>query len=521
MLPGKTYGPEDVLRVLRNRIWTLVLPLAIVAAATAVFVSRLPDRYRSETVVLVVPQRVPESYVRSTVTSRIEDRLQAMAQQILSRTRLERIIQDFNLYQEERRTEIMEDIVEQMRRDIDLQVVRSDNFRISFTGSDPRTVMRVTERLASFFIEENLRDREVLAEGTNQFLEAQLEDARRRLVEQERKLEAYRRRFSGQLPTQLDSNLQVLQNMQMQVQAVVESVNRDRDRRLILERQVVELEREQEAASATALLANQGDRAAPPTPAQQLANARASLAALQTRLKPDHPDVQRLARFVRDLERKVVAEEADAALSPAITQPVSPNERARRQRLSELRAEMEQLDRQLATKQTEEQRLRGQIGSYEKRVEAAPTRESELVELTRDYETLQGLYKNLLANREESKIAANLERRQIGEQFRLIDPARIPERPFSPDRPRLNLLGVLGGLVLGFILIAILEYLDKSFKNDQEVMRVLSLPVLAVVPFMQSASERKWAFRKRVLFNIGCSTVVVGCLAVVVYTFIR
>ena len=189
MLPGKVYRPEDILLILRRRIWFLLVPFAIVAAATAVISRKLPDLYRSDTLILVVPQRVPESYVKSTVTSRIEDRLQSISQQILSRTRLERIIQDFNLYAEERKTGIMEDIVEQMRSDIKVDVVKGDAFRVSYIGRDPRTVMKVTDRLSSLFIEENLRDREVLAEGTDQFLEAQLEDARRRLAEHEKKLE--------------------------------------------------------------------------------------------------------------------------------------------------------------------------------------------------------------------------------------------------------------------------------------------------------------------------------------------
>ena len=161
------------------RFWVLLVPFSIVAACTAIYARYLPDVYRSDTLILVVPQRVPESYVRSTVTTRIEDRLQSISQQILSRTRLERIIQDFNLYPEERRVGIMEDVVEKMRRDIAVQVVKGDAFRVGYVGTEPRTVMKVTDRLASLFIEENLRDREVLAEGTNQFLEAQLEDARR------------------------------------------------------------------------------------------------------------------------------------------------------------------------------------------------------------------------------------------------------------------------------------------------------------------------------------------------------
>src|SRR5688572_2608785 len=165
MLPGRTYTPEDVLRILRRRAWLVILPFAIVSAAVALVARQLPDQYRSDTLILVVPQRVPESYVRATVTTRIEDRLQSITQQILSRTRLERIIQDFNLYTEERQTGIMEDIVEEMRKDINVQIVKGDAFRVAFVADEARTAMRVTERLASLFIEENLRDREVLAEG--------------------------------------------------------------------------------------------------------------------------------------------------------------------------------------------------------------------------------------------------------------------------------------------------------------------------------------------------------------------
>src|SRR5215203_4232794 len=286
MLPGKVYRPEDILLILRRRIWFLLVPFAFIAAATAVVSRKLPDLYRSDTLILVVPQRVPEAYVKSTVTTRIEDRLQSLSQQIMSRTRLERIIQDFNLYAEERKTGIMEDIVEKMRKDIDLQVVRGDAFRITFSGSNPRAVMRVTERLATLFIDESLKDREALAEGTNQFLEAQLEDARRRLVEQEKKVEQYSRQFAGQLPSQLQSNLQVVQNSQLQIQNLSESINRDRERRLVLERQIADLEQQEEAAALTGVPAADAAENVQ-SPAQQLARAKAALAALQTRFTSD------------------------------------------------------------------------------------------------------------------------------------------------------------------------------------------------------------------------------------------
>jgi len=186
--------------LMKRRLLWLLVPTAITAAITATVSYRyLPTRYQSDTLILVVPQQVPDAYVRSTVTTKVEDRLQTITQQILSRTRLERIIQDFNLYAEQRETSTMESVVEGMRSSIGVQIVKGDSFRVSFTSSEPRTSMRVTERLASLFIEENLRDRQVLAEGTNQFLEAQIQDVRRRIVETESQLRGLRATTSGEL----------------------------------------------------------------------------------------------------------------------------------------------------------------------------------------------------------------------------------------------------------------------------------------------------------------------------------
>jgi polysaccharide chain length determinant protein (PEP-CTERM system associated) len=512
MLPGKAYKPEDVLQILFRRIWLLLVPLAVVGAVAAVVVHSLPDKYRSETVILVVPQRVPESFVRSTVTTRIEDRLQSLNQEIMSRTRLEKIIQDFDLYARERKTGIMEDIVEQMRRDIDLQVVRGDAFKISYVGSNPRTVMRVTERLGSLFIDESIRDRSTLAENTSAFLGQQLEEARQRLVEHEKKLEAYRQQYAGQLPSQLDSNLQVLQGVQLQIQSLVESINHDRDRQLILQRQIADLEQQEDAAAAAGEQAPADGGSAM---VQQLAIARANLTVLQTRLKPDHPDVKKASGLVRELEAKVAAEQGATPVTAA-----APSVTSRSKRLQDYRTELELLERQLANKQADQQRLQDQIGSYQARVEAAPRRESEMTELTRDYVTLQQMYTSLLTKREDSKIAESLEQRQIGEQFKTLDPARLPEKPFSPNRPRLTAMGLAAGLGVGLLLIGLLEYRDQSFKADHEVVRLLALPVLAVVPTMQSAAEKKWMFRKRLLIGSACTTTIFLGLAVVAYTFI-
>ncbi len=521
MLPGKTYDPITVLTILRRHIWLALVPFAVVAAATAVVASLLPDRYRSETLILVVPQRVPESYVKATVTSRIEDRLQALSQQILSRTNLERIIQDFNLYPEQRGTVTMEEIVGEMRRDIRLDVVRGDAFRVAYIGGEPRTVMEVTDRLAALVIDENLRDREVLAEGTNQFLESQLQDARQRLMEHEKKLETYRKQYAGELPSQQNSNIQAMQNAQLQIQSIIESINRDRDRRRTVERQLEDLQQEILPALPPVTL-QAGDAAAQGgTAAQQLEAARASLQALELRFKPDHPEINLWKRRIRDLERKAEVEALNAPAGAPAVAAVSPAEAARRKRIRDVQGELEALDREIASRQDEERRLRTIAGSYQRRMEMAPTRESELVELTRDYGTLQTIYQNLLTKNEEAKIAASLERRQSGEQFKVLDPARMPERPYSPNRLLIALTGIMVGLGLGIGLIAIAEYRDGSFRTDDEVASVLSLPVLAVIPVMLSNAERRRQLRRRVAVGVGLGATIMGAFAVVVYTLVR
>lgn len=495
MLPGKTYAPEDFVRIAARRKWAIILPFVIIALSTVVIAHYLPNRYRSETLILVVPQQVPESYVRSTVTSRIEDRLQSISQQILSRTRLERIIQDFNLYERERQMGIMEDIVEKMRtRDIRVDTLKGDAFRIAFIGDNPITVMRVTDRLASHFIDENLRDREILAQGTSQFLTVQLEDARRRLVEQEKKLEEYRLRHSGELPSQAAGNLQQVQNLQLQVQAVIESLNRDVDRKLILERALADVKAAD--AQALAAAAPSGDDSDQPV-VVQLAAAEKTLGELQLRLTPEHPDVIRLKRRITGLKQRAEAESLASPLSPESAAPRTPAQILQRNRERALQLEMESLDRQIANKRAEEQRLRRLAASYQARIEAVPARETELAELTRDHETVQKMYTDLLAKNEESKIAANLERRQIGEQFKILDSARPAEKPFSPNRVLINILGAVGGLIFGLGLAAFLEYRDASFRSQDEVSGVLALPVLAQIPLISTPAELQQSRRRR------------------------
>jgi polysaccharide chain length determinant protein (PEP-CTERM system associated) len=509
MIPGKTYSAEDYLHIAWRRKWIILVPFVAISIGTFAVVKRLPNQYRSQTTILVVPQRVPDTYVRATVTATIDDRLRSISEEILSRSRLERIIQDYNLYPEMRKKSSLETIVERMRRDITVDTMKGGTtFVIAYTAGDAAVARWVTQTLASMFIEANVRDRVVLADGTSQFLGSQLDDARERLIAHEKKLEAYRDKYAGELPSQLDTNMRVVQNAESRVLALSESINRDRDRKLLQERLLADAEAADTSAPSPAAGAAHSDPVAP----DQLETARATLAELRLHLKPGHPDVVRATRAVEQLEAKAGREPSRG--QPSEVRPrMTPAEVSQRGKARDLQLEIQNLDRQIAEKGAEQQRLNEVIAAYQRRIAAVPTHESEMTELMRDYETLQNTYTSLLGRKEESKTAADLERRQIGEQFKILDPAREPEKPISPKRPQLYAMGTIIGLALGVGLAALLEYRDTSLKTEDDVVQMLMLPVLALIPTMMALGEEQ-ALRKRRVMMISCAVTIMLCLSV-------
>jgi polysaccharide chain length determinant protein (PEP-CTERM system associated) len=489
VLPGKTFSVKDIVAIVVRRRWLLLLPLAIGFACIPVIAKRIPPVYRSETLIMVIPQRVPDAYVKSTVTATMADRLPSISDQIMSRSRLERIINDFGLYTDLRAHAPMEDVIKRMQGDIGpVQItVGAQSFRVSYSSEDPVISQKVTQRLASLFIDENNRDRENLAESTNVFLETELETAKRQLLEHERKLELYKRTHTGELPQQLEGNLRTIDSAQMQLRAVTESNTRAQEQRMFYERQLADAQATPDVAPVVV-----GNNPEPQqlTVAQQLELAQRNLEALKAKYTPDHPDVRRAERGLSELKQRL-AIEASRPTTPSAP-VVSLAEQARLKRIRELQAQLDVINHQTAAYQAEEGRLKAVIADFQRKVAVVPTRESELVELTRDYNTLKQQYDSLLSKREDSKLAANLERRQIGEQFRILDAAPLPSRPANElKRIGLSLSGVAFGLVVGLALVGFLVYRDSSFAKEEEIERLLELPVLATVPTVETAAEQK------------------------------
>jgi polysaccharide chain length determinant protein (PEP-CTERM system associated) len=506
----RIYTLNEVIGIVVERRWLILVPLAVGVAMVPFLARYAPERYRSEALIVVIPQQVPDNYVKPTVSESVEERLPAITDQILSRSRLERIIQEMDLYKAERARGVMEDVVQTMRGDVTTSAMGRDvdSFRVSYVSNDPEKARQVTERLASLYIDQNSRDRETQADNTSEFLDSQLAEAKRRLIEQEKKLEDYRKSHAGQMPSQLQGNLQAIQNANLQLQSVNESTNRAQERRLLIERQLADALAVPEPPAPASV---GPDAAASGSTAQQLELARARLALFLQRYTPDHPEVVSTERTVAELVTRRERELSSGAIQPVGDIPLTTVEAARQKRIRDFQAELAVLDFQLAANRADDAQLKQTVSEYQAKVDAVPSRESELVELTRDYSTMQSAYASLLMKREDSVIAANLERRQIGEQFRLVDAASRPERPYNKvGRQAALASGAAAGVVFGLLAIGVLEYRDSSFRQAEEVLKTLALPVFASIPLMASESEWRAAKRRRWALDAGGTALLVG-----------
>jgi polysaccharide chain length determinant protein (PEP-CTERM system associated) len=496
VIPGKHYTPELVLGLAWRHKWLILIPAVVIAVIGCTITYLLPDTYRSEARILIVAQRVPESYVRSTVTTRIEDRLRSIDAQVRSRAKLERIIEDFNLYPERRQTEILQDVIDDMNRNIEVNLVQGDVFRVAFKADDPRVAKDVAERLTTFFIEESLKDRTALAENTSAFLETEVDGAERKLRDVEQKIAAYKQRHDGELPTQAEGNRSGLFNAQMQLQSLDNQIAQNRENQAQMQRQITELLARLEDASRMppAALPVEPDR--PMTKAVALAAKQAELQRARALYAVGHPTIDRLLREIKDLE--VEAAEEAAAATPLGSTPTAPpaNPLAARvsKDLDETRADLKRLERRIEADLEAQSGLRKQVAEYQRRIEAAPMRDTELVDLTRNYDILKAHYDSLSSKRIDSQLSENVERRQIGEQFRVLDPARVPERPHSPNRQQLYLLSIVMAILVGLGGAGGAEYLDRGLRSEDDVRLALALPVLATIPVIGSPRKagRRW-----------------------------
>ena len=479
--PAKTYTLHEYIEILRRRMWYIIIPFVLIVTGACIYAMTATRQYKASTLVLVSPQRVPEAYVQATVTSKVEERLQSIAQEVMSRTRLEQIISEYHLYEKEGKKGSREEVVELMRQNIKVELpTKKDDkgyFTISFIGIDPAVVTTIANRLASLFIEENLKIREQQAMGTTEFLAAELTSAKKKLDEMESSVAGYKRRYMGELPEQRDTNIKILEQLQNQNQKISESLRSAQDRKLFIQKQMTDME-----SPSTSIIAIPGTKKDTVMPSfetgmgenyeTQKEKITREIDDLRTRYTENHPDVVAAKKKLRDLEKNKSSYD-----QKAITKDP---------RYKELKNQVALTDMEIKRLSEESSYLTGQINRYFARIEHTPSREQDMASLLREYQSTKETYERLLKKSQEAQQAENLEKRQKGEQFRVIDPARRPEKPFFPDVPKILLISLLAGLGGGLALAFLREQMDRSFYDAADLEITLGLKVVATIPKIEN-----------------------------------
>jgi len=483
MLGHRQLGFEDYVEILRRRWWVILLPTVVGGAGAFLFSLTLANRYTSRTLVLVEQQKVPDNYVKSVVTGDIGQRLGTMQEQILSRTRLQPIIEKFGLFKTDEGKVATEDLVDRLRKSISIIPIQSlvstkegelPGFAITFTANDPRLAQQVCAEITSMFIAENLRLREQRAEGTTDFLKTELDQAKSNLDEQDAKLAEFKRKFVGSLPGNEQTDMNMLTSFTSQLDAVTSQLNRAQQDKAYAESLLTQQLSVWEKSQATSV----GPRA--DTLEKQLTDMQTQLVSLEAHYTPDHPDVVKLKEDIAALKKKIednAAHDKDKSAPP-------PEQAGRREppEIQQLRFTIHQTEVLIHEKTREQARLKEQLNLYQGRLSMTPAVEQQYKELTRDYQSALLFYNELLAKKSQSEMATSLERRQEGEQFSIMDPADVPEKPSFPNRPAFAGGGLGIGLALGIGITLLMEFRDKSLRTENDVQHFLQLPVLATVP---------------------------------------
>jgi len=487
--------PRYYLSLLSRRRWYFIVPFCLLIIVGCLLAVKLPKIYQATTLILIQPQSVPKEYVRPVVSEGAESRISNISQQIMSRSNLENIINQFNLYgQKDQAGMFIEDKIADLRKritiDLSKRTKRDDPeaFSVSFEGENPQKVVAVANALASNFIDENIKTRESQAVGTSNFLQDQLQSTRARLEELEQALKTYREKYMGGLPGQLDTNLKILERLQGQLIDRQTAIRDAKNRSILLNQQLAEMQNYSAVAAAAGT-----DGEAGMDDAVKLGQLQKQLEDLQNQYTDRHPDVVRMKEKIENLKSSLAVQGTQPGADNTAggkTGPAALPMMSRSRTL--LQSQQSEVQNEIVSLEAEIPRLQKQIEFYERLVDETPNREQELLTLKRDYENMQKSYNSLLDRKLQAEVAVNLEKMQIGEQFRVLDYAKLPNKPVKPDMRRLFTLVLAAAIGTGVGLIFLLEYLDTSFKKIEEIDTHLGLPVLAIIPQMAEKKDLLW-----------------------------
>ena len=482
--------------VVRRRWWILgplFLGWLIVFASAWI----IPPKYTSEAVILVEQQKVPEQFVMPNVQVDLEERLQSITQQVLSRSRLLNIINNLHLYQGLFFSS-PDDQIQQMRKDIKIDLIQTPHtegkrseltaFKVSYAADKPQVAQQVNTQLASYFIDENVRASQQQSESTTNFLDSQLTSAAAALAAQEKKIREYEAAHMGELPDQLQSNLQILAGAQSQLAAAIDA----RDKALQQQAYLNSLATQYDAMGVT-----ESTTPTPPTIGQQLDTARAELASLEAKYTPDHPDVKKMKETIVKLEQmqKDTQDNKSDSSSDSDKPAATSSQLQTMTPVMQIQSQIKANKLEIQSREAHIAKLEASVNAYQARLNATPGRQQELSDIMRNYDESKKNYDVLLGKTMSSSLATSLNRQQQGDQFRVIDPPSLPEKSSFPDRFKFSLAGLGVGLALAFLLGVGMEFLDDRIRSEQDLLDTAQLPVLAEIPPLPTEHEiaaQKW-----------------------------
>lgn len=479
MLGHRPLKTEDYYSILKRRGWIVLIPTILLPLIAFGFSFLVAPQYMSQTLVLIESQKVPDNYVKPVISSDLDSRLASMKEQILSRSRIQPIIERYNLYSNAQMT--MDDRIDLARKNITIKPITSEvahsgglpGFFISFKAGDPHIAQLVCGEITSLFVGENLRSREASAQGTTDFLQSQLADAKRNLDEQDAKLAAFQRQYIGRLPGEEAPNVDMLASLNTQLEAATQSLARMEQDKSYEEAMLAQQSQSNSAPSPQSTVPQSG---AAPDQQLELQNLLNQQAELTSHYTDDYPDVIAVRRKIAELNRQMAKNAA--AIVPTVAGAPS---RYDSPAVQQLRAQVHAADVGIQAKRQEQARIQNEISMYQGRIQSSPLVEEQYKQITRDNQTAQAFYDDLLSKMNQSKMATDLEKREQGEQFHVMDEPNLPDAPFSPKRGVFLLGGFVAGIAFGILIVAGLEYKDTSLRNERDIWAFTKLPTLAVI----------------------------------------
>ncbi|MBV5317129.1 MAG: hypothetical protein JZU50_04940 [Desulfobulbaceae bacterium] len=482
--------------------WRLIAASLLLAiTAGLVYYLYVPKIYQSDALLSYEQRQInPAKMAPEEGKVKLEETLATLKEMVMSRNSLEKVITQFSLYEEARKKLPIEDVIESMRKDIIIKPApKGDIFSVSFQGAVPQKVMRVTNSLASLFIEENLKYREVRATETSKYTQDELAMSKKVLDEKELLMRDYKLKYFNEMPEQRESNLARIKALNERSQGIQNSIQELERTKIMAQEQMVWKQRlaATRVTGETVGTGRQGE-----TNVERLQRLRVYLSDLLSKYTEQHPEVRRTKQLIEQLEGKVGKEQPlspqSAAFAPSRANLLDSMESQRLQlQLKEIDSNIKELRFSLATVPEE-------IEKYQKWVEAAPVREAEWKGLTRDYEELRRHYDYLVAQNLQAQSAEKLEHNQKGSKFKVIDSARLPEKPSKPNFLKILLAAIAAGLALSVGTIVAMEFIDTSFKDAREIEEYLGVPVISAIPYLEKDAETR---RKQVLLRLSVALV--------------